>query len=327
MITVLVTGIGAIIGQGIIKSLRCSRYPVRIVGVDRSDRSPGPYLCDVFLRKPFCNESNPDYLSFWKSILETEKIDLIIPGLGVDIIFLLQNRQLFEKFTVPIVLNNPDLITLSLDKWLLGEKLQQNGFSRIPSAIMPSSWKCAIKLLGSPPLLLKPCQGEGSRGIVRLYDETDFLYWQKKTVGRWMLQKIVGSDEDEYTVGVFGLGDGKSLDPIIFRRKLSGAGNTLEAEVIHDELIEKNTFLLTKLFQPLGATNYQFRKEGEIAYLLEINPRFSSSNSLRTAFGYNEAEMSIDYFLFGKQPIATNLRQGIAWRFSEDFVIYDRNSV
>ena len=34
MITVLVTGVGAIIGQGIIKSLRQSRHPVRVIGIE-----------------------------------------------------------------------------------------------------------------------------------------------------------------------------------------------------------------------------------------------------------------------------------------------------
>jgi carbamoyl-phosphate synthase large subunit len=204
--------------------------------------------------------------------------------------------------------------------------LLRHGLPTIPST-MSETWNEAIESLGQPPMLLKPRQGNGSRGIVRLYDEIDFLYWRTKTVGGWMLQRIVGTGRDEYTVGVFGFGDGKSLEPIIFRRKLSGAGNTLEAEVVNDSVIERATIALTELFRPLGPTNYQFRKEGEIAYLLEINPRFSSSNSLRTAFGYNEAEMSIEQFLFGKPPAVPEISYGIAWRYSADFVIHDCHSV
>jgi carbamoyl-phosphate synthase large subunit len=325
-VNILVTGVGAIIGQGIIKSLRQSRHTVRIVGMDRSDRSPGPSLCDLFIQKPPCEESEKDYLDFWERILESEKIDLVLPGLEVDITFLDQQRKRFEPFNAILVLNRHELIALSSDKWLFGEELHRQGLPRIPSAI-PRTWNEALELLGSSPLLFKPRHGNGSRGIVRLDDETDFLYWRAKAGHDWMLQRIVGTDQSEYTVGVFGFGDGRSVKPITFRRRLSGAGNTLEAEVVSDPVIEHAALELTGIFKPLGPTNYQFRKEGDIAYLLEINPRFSSSNSLRSAFGYNEAEMAIDFFLFDILPPSPPIRQGIAWRYSEDCVVYDRHPV
>lgn len=322
----LVTGVGAIIGQGLIKSLRQSRHKVRVLGVDRSDSSPGPGFCDAFFKKPACEESHPDYLAFWREVVETEEVDLVLPGLEVDVDFLDQHRAFFKQLGVAVALNCAELIALSSDKWLLGQALKNHGLPTIPSC-MPQTWHAAIGVLGPPPLLLKPRRGNGSRGIVRLDNEVDFLYWRTKSDDGWMLQRIVGSDREEYTVGVFGLGDGRSLPPITFRRKLSGAGNTLEAEVVNDPAIEQMTMILTATFKPLGPTNYQFRKEGAIAYLLEINPRFSSSNSLRTAFGHNEAEMSIDYFLLGQIPSAPNIRQGIAWRYSEDFVIHARHPV
>ncbi|NOR71479.1 MAG: carbamoyl-phosphate synthase subunit L [Methylomarinum sp.] len=325
-ITVLVTGVGAIIGQGIIKSLRKSYHQVKVVGIDRSDKSLGPSLCDVFFKKPDCDEDHLDYLTFWRWMLKKEGIDLVLPGLEVDVTFFDKQREVFEQVGVVVALNHKEIIELSSDKWVMGEVLQRYGLPRIPSLI-PMEWCEAVAELGPPPLLFKPKQGNGSRGIHYLNDEADFHYWRSKVNDNWMLQRIVGSDLDEYTVGVFGLGDGLALKPIVFRRRLSSAGNTLEAEVVEDSDIESSVMLLTKLFRPLGPTNYQFRKEGGVVYLLEINPRFSSSNSLRTAFGYNEAEMSIDYFLFGKVPADPKIKKGIAWRYSEDFVIHDSNFI
>jgi len=325
-VSVLVTGVGAIIGQGIIHSLRNSGYSVRVTGIDRSERSPGPSLCDAFFKKPECDESHSDYLEFWVRTLKSEKIDLVLPGLEVDVFFLNRHRDEFRHLSVPVVLNHSELIELSSDKWLLGESQKRNGLRRIPSVI-PKTWSQAVEELGEPPLLLKPRQGDGSRGIVRLFDETDFQYWRSRAAENWMLQRIVGSDDDEYTVGVFGFGDGQSMDSVVFRRRLSGAGNTLEAEVVSDPEIKSAANELTRIFKPLGPTNYQFRKEGDVPYLLEINPRFSSSNSLRTAFGYNESEMAIDFFVFQKRPEAVSIRTGTAWRYSNDFVVYDRNSI
>jgi carbamoyl-phosphate synthase large subunit len=89
--------------------------------------------------------------------------------------------------------------------------------------------------------------------------------------------------------------------------------------------IRSETLHLTEIFRPAGPTNYQFRVENGIPYLLEINPRISSSTSLRTSFGYNEAAMSIDFFVLGKRPAPPIVKSGRAWRYSEDFVTYDRD--
>lgn len=325
-ITVLVTGVGAIIGQGIIKSLRESSYSARIVGLDRSNRSPGPFFCDAFHQKPTFEEDNPDYITFWRDILKKERVDLIMPGLEVDMFFLDAHRQIFQELGVAVAINRSELITLSADKWQLGEQLADARLPSIPSSI-PANWKQAVSELGSPPLLLKPRNGNGSRGITRIHDARDFNYWRAKSGDNWMLQRIVGDDSNEFTVGVFGFGDGQSIAPIVLKRRLSTAGNTLEAQVANDHAIEMATEKLTKYFKPVGPTNYQFRKEGNTAYLLEINPRFSSSNSLRTAFGFNEAEMAIDYFKFGRIPQTPLIKVGTAWRYNEDFVHYASHTV
>lgn len=326
-LTIAVTGVGAIIGQGIVRSLRASGRAVRLVGIDRSDRSPGPYVVDVFEKKPEAAENNPDYLEYWARIIQRHGIQLVMPGLEVDMVFLNQHRDWFEALGVSLVLNTPQLTQQTRNKWSFGRALAAIGYPVIPSS-QPDTWAEALQALGPPPLLLKPLVGNGSRGIVKLEDERDFEYWREKASGEWMLQRIVGNPDEEYTVGIFGLGNGSILGPIIFRRRLSNAGNTQEAEVVLSHtVLESAVEALCTYFCPVGPTNLQFRVEGDIAYLLEINPRFSSSNSLRTGFGFNEAAMSIDFFFHGKTPEAAVCTEGIAWRYSEDFLIHARHPV
>ena len=57
--------------------------------------------------------------------------------------------------------------------------------------------------------------------------------------------------------------------------------------------------------------------------LLEINPRISSSTSIRTAFGYNEALMAIQYFLEQQKQTKTKLKSGQAIRYVEDYILFD----
>jgi carbamoyl-phosphate synthase large subunit len=321
-IVVCVTGVGAIIGQGIVRSLRASGRTIRVVGVDRSDRSPGPYMVDSFEQKSVASEDSPEYKAYWEALIQRHGIQIVLPGLEADMVYLDKNRDWFAFQGVQLALNTPDLIRITSNKWEFGKVLADIGYPVIPS-VRPDTWQEAVQKLGVPPLLLKPLQGNGSRGIIKLDNERDFEYWSSKTSGDWMLQRIVGEPDEEYTVGVFGLGNGHFIGPLIFRRRLSLAGNTQEAEVVLDhQILEVAVKKLCQHFSPIGPTNLQFRVEGEIAYLLEINPRFSSSNSLRTAFGYNESVMAIDYYLFNREPMMPTLKQGHAWRYYEDFVIH-----
>ncbi|GAP21745.1 ATP-grasp domain-containing protein [Leptolinea tardivitalis] len=319
-ITVLVTGVGAIIGQGIVKSLRKSEKHIRIIGLDKNRQALGQYACDAFFPKPDGDETEPAYVEFWKDLLLNESIDLVLPGLEVDVFFLNQHRQSLGKCGAILGLNRYELIELARDKWLFGLELENSGFEPIPT-ILTDSWLECVQKLGNPPFLMKPRQGNGSRGIIRLEDRDDFEYWKKKCGPDFMVQKIVGNDEEEFTVGAFGLSHGELLPPIIFRRKLSSAGNTQFAEVVDDAIIAEATNLLGQYFQPIGPTNFQFRKDHNKAFLLEINPRFSSSTSLRAGFGYNEADMAIDYYLYGKKPSVPVITTGQGWRYYEDFFI------
>jgi len=75
----------------------------------------------------------------------------------------------------------------------------------------------------------------------------------------------------------------------------------------------------------MGPTNFQFRRHQGSYLLLEINPRVSSSTSLRAAFGVNDAAMCVEYFLEGRTPSPRPMESGFAVRYIEDVVIHDRD--
>jgi len=121
-----------------------------------------------------------------------------------------------------------------------------------------------------------------------------------KLKDNFMVQPIIGDDEHEYTCSVFGLDNGKTTAPIILKRKLNGEGSTNKAVVVNHSKIEAAIDTLSKELKPIGPTNFQFRLHYDQPKLLEINPRISSSTSLRTLCGYNEAEMCILFYLLGE---------------------------
>ena len=63
-VMVIVSGVGAIIGQGVVKSLKKIKSNVRIIGVDQKGDGVGPFLCDFFYKKPNFKEDTLLYLEF-----------------------------------------------------------------------------------------------------------------------------------------------------------------------------------------------------------------------------------------------------------------------
>lgn len=107
------------------------------------------------------------------------------------------------------------------------------------------------------------------------------------------------------------------MRPSNLKRKLSKTGYTEAAETTDIEIMPTVLKDLAKIFNPIGPTNFQFRKFGNDLKLLEINPRVSSATSIRTAFGYNESLMAVDYYLHNKYPKQPQLKKVVQldmWR-------------
>lgn len=323
MYRILVTGVGAIIGYGIIRSLRQCRYPVHIVGMDVYEDAVGRHWCDHFERA--APAASPHYPAFISNLLRKHAIDLVIPGIEQDVRRMSAERGRWRGEHARFVLNDDPLIEIAHDKWLLHQRLLAAGVPAIPTLIAGCFHELA-EVLGAP-FLLKPRRSYASKGIQKIFTEEDLGYWRSKTGDQFMVQQIVGNEEEEYTASVFGLGDGAHTGGIVLRRKLSGEGATVKARVEEMPAVGEQVDRLIALFRPVGPTNLQFRLQGSEALLLEINPRISSATSLRTAFGFNEAEMCIEYYLKGETPARRTIRPGGAIRYIEDVILYDSDPV
>lgn len=323
MKTILVTGVGAIIGYGVIKSLRKSDYDVKIIGMDIYDDAVGQHWCDCFEKAVLA--SSKEYPCFLKKLILKHNIDLVIPCIEQDIDRMSDEKRFFSDLNVKFVLPSEKLNNCTKDKWLTYLELKKVDFPAIKSYIN-GDYETISNEIGTK-MLLKPRNSYASKGIFIIENKEDFLYWQKKTKDNFMVQEIVGDDENEYTVAVFGNGDGIAFNKITLQRKLSADGATAKAMVVENSKLNQAIDNITRVFKPLGPTNYQFRYHKDEFLLLEINPRISSSTSIRTAFGYNEAQMCIEFYLENKKLELANLKKGRAIRYIEDVILYDCNNI
>jgi carbamoyl-phosphate synthase large subunit len=223
------------------------------------------------------------------------------------------------------LLNVPELIALCKDKWGFYQQLLAAEVSCAIETSLKSNFQTVVAHFGLP-FLLKPRRGFGSKGIVRVTSEEEFLKHQADVGPVLMAQPIVGNDKEEFTISAFCDGLGGYFSSMTLRRKLSRDGFTDKAEVADTAEFIPALDELCSLFRPLGPTNFQFRLCAEGPKLLEINPRISSSTSIRTAFGYNESAMALEYFLDHRDLVQPALRHGRAVRYVDEQIFYE-NSV
>lgn len=316
-INALVTGVGAIIGYGAIKSLRSSNLRVNIVGMDIYPDAVGQRWCDKFIQaKP---AADAGYINFLKSVMDENEIDIVFFGTEQEIYAVDAFRTQLEGYLPKIVVNRSEILKLSKDKWATREFLLQNGLGSyaIPSVIEGSYDEIAACF--GEKFLLKPRSSYASKGIEKVENAEEFDFYKKRMGKNFMAQRLVGDVEHEYTVAVFGLGDGTYSGLIALKRKLSQEGATAKAEVVDDPALTAAVEKMCKALCPIGPTNFQFRLHEGQYLLLEVNPRISSSTSIRMAFGYNEAELCVRYFVQGEQmqPV---LRKGKAIRYIDEVV-------
>ncbi len=313
-LTVLVSGASGIVGYGIVRNLK--RLGCKVIGTTVYDVSPADCFSDIVIKAPYTSDES--YFEWLRDIIKEYHIDMIIPGIEIDMNFWNKNRDLIEKTGTFLLLNNSELIDLCLDKWLFYCKLKDSGFKNCIDSSLDADYNRYDK-----PFIIKPRCGFGSKGLIKV-DSLEVFEQNKERVGKeLMIQQYVGTDDEEYTVSGFFDGDSKLRAMISMKRKLSASGYTDYARIADNDQFVDLINELAICLKPIGPTNFQFRHDGIEWRLLEINPRISSSTSIKAAFGYNEAEMAIRYFLLGQEISQPEIKRGTAIRYTEDYIIYD----
>jgi len=318
-VRILVSGASGIVGYGILRALRQGRSDDLLIGSTIYEDSVAQGFCDTFIQAPRTSDLN--YTDWLCETIRSEKIDLLIPGIEVDMFHWSTHREDIVGCGAIPVLNRANVIELCRDKWLFYLDVRTIlGANAIDSSLSTDFY--GLKQVYGLPFLAKPRQGYAGRGIIKITEEESFVRISDKIGSHYMIQPMVGSDDEEYTVSAFCDGEGRYTARMALRRRLSAEGYTEKAETTTVEEFDPLLMRLCQHLRPLGPTNFQFRRHEGRFKLLEINPRISSSMSIRTSFGYNEARMAVDFFWEGRLPDQPLIRTGRAVRFAEDFIFY-----
>lgn len=320
MKTVLVSGASGIVGYGALRSFKLSDRDLRLIGTSIYPVSPALGFSDIFELAP--PTSDPGYIDWLCGIVGKHGVQLIVPGIEADMYKWAEHVPEIEAAGAVPLLNTLDLINACRDKWDFYEILLQAGISCAIETSLEADYNALVARFGVP-FIVKPRRGFGSKGVRRIDSEEAFDECRAEMGQTLLAQGLIGTDSEEYTVSAFCDGQGDFHASMAMRRRLSREGFTETAEVVAVEPFVVAMRDLCRLFKPVGPTNFQFRVSGDGVKLLEINPRVSSSTSIRSAFGYNECVMALEYYLYGQAPIQPRVLGGKAIRYTDDLVFYD----
>lgn len=316
---ILVTGAGALLGQGILRLLQVSQFDKKIFTADPDPRSTGHWLGDFALTIPKVSDST--YISAIKDIVEKYKIDALLVGTDVELPILSQYKNEFlSTYNCKIVVSSEEVITIANDKLLTAQFLEKNNFP-FPFSVMANhkSKLVAIEEKLGFPLFAKPFDGARSLGIKKIENHQELmeLYNPESNL---VVQQFLDENEGEYTSGCVVV-DGKCVAVVTLKRDLRD-GNTYRA-YRDAETSKYDAFIIpiAEKLNPDGPVNFQFRIYNGKPIIFEINGRFSGTTPLRHFFGFNEVEALLNYYLFNKEITAPVLRNGLVMRAWSDLFI------
>ena len=319
MKNILVTGAGAVLGQGILRSLQQHASNFIIHTADPDYRSSGHWLGNkAHLIKM---AKDPDYLDSIENIIFTENIDIILIGTDTELpIFSNNKKRLEEKYGIVIIVSNSNVIEIANNKLLTANFLKNNGFP-YPISFMSYDQDGIMffKKLNNYPYIAKPIDGARSKGVELIYEEKD-LDRISSYENNLVVQEYIAETDGEFTSGCL-VFNGKCAAVVTLKRDLRD-GNTYRAYYREEyELYNNYICSVSEKLGVEGPCNFQFRIKDGRPIIFEINSRFSGTTPLRFIFGFNEVIACINFHLFNKNIEQINLKPGVVMRAWSDLFV------
>jgi carbamoyl-phosphate synthase large subunit len=286
--SVLVTAVGGDIGQNVVRCLRENDggYDFHIRGCDMDRYAAGRALVDRFIVAPSAGDAK-SYGAFLHALLSREEPDYAILISEPELRYYDSHRSEFRRHGTRIVAHNNRILGAFLDKYKTVRFLERRGIA-CPRTFRLEEYDGQLKY----PVMLKERSGYGGKGLIRIADEEELIFYAKRSSGTAILQEYINDDGGEYTATVFG--HKQRYHSIAFKRKLGYGSLTKVAELATDEKLARIVESIGRASRLEGSLNVQARKRRGEYVVFEINPRISSTVRFRHHFGFRDVVWWID---------------------------------
>lgn len=312
---VMVTGAGALLGQGIIRSLLASKLSPEIVALDPSPLAAGLYWVPHRALIPMAKD--PAYLPRIEALLAEHRPDVLMVGTDVELMLFAEHRERLEaKYETHVVVSSPRVVAIADDKWLTYQFFRENGFLA-PDSALPGGEEALIERVGFP-LVVKPRVGARSVGMSVVHNRSD-LARAIASLPAPVIQQCVGTDGSEYTAGTLTF-DGRCDAVIVMRRDLRD-GNTYRAYTEDTPELDAAVKRFAEALCAYGPANFQFRVDADGPKVFEINGRFSGTTPLRMHCGFNEVDLVLRKVVLGEPVVQPLVEKMTILRYFTETVV------
>jgi carbamoyl-phosphate synthase large subunit len=308
--SVLITGVGGIVGQAVLKSL--ADTPYRLIGADASEQAAGIYAATRGYLVP--KVKDPDYVDRLLAICASERVAYLFAGLDVELPLFARAAARFRTAGVLPILSSPALVEMADDKLDTARFLDSHGFPAPRTRDLAEGIPRDLEY----PFVLKPRKGGSrSQGVHTVTSENDLRFRMPSIdAANYVAQEHI--DGDEFTCGTINF-DGRCHGVIVMRRTLRD-GDTHKAFVVRDSVIESHVRSVAETLKPFGPCNFQLRMRGGTPYIFDINPRCSGTTYCRALAGFNEPLMTLNYLEHGLLP-SFEIRPISIFRYWKELVV------
>ena len=306
--TVLVPGAAGPAGINTIKSLKMAGFGGKILATDSSSLSAGFFMADINEIIPQADEHS--FLDRLFHIVKMYQVEVLMPSSGSDIYPYSENRKQLAEMGAEAIVSDRDKLEICRDKMLTFQTLS-NKF------VLPFTTAESDKI-DAFPVLAKPRFGKGSRGIVKIDDESDLRYIISKRDDLVFQEYLPGT---EYTVDVLSDLDGKPIIAVPRIRMQTKAGISTKGRVLRDPALEMDCMKIAELVGIRGPCCMQMKEsaEGRLK-LIEINPRMGGGTIFTSLAGANFPAMLLD-MIEGRQVSLPVISEITVIRYFEEFVL------
>ena len=299
------TGAGAPGGPGILKSLK-AEATFRVLAADMDPLASGRFLHDRFCQLPAANA--PDFIEVLKQGCRDNEIDVLLPLVTRELFLLAEHRDAFAQFGTKVLVSQRGAMDQVNDKGRLYDALKMHGFPcpqyRVVDKADDLLEQVAVFNDAGQACVIKPCVGNGSRGIRVISSDVDrfqmlfehkpnSLYMSPSELklvvkGRDIPQMVVSEHLPGEEVTVDTLNNDGQVELVLIRRrtKMSG-GISVSGQFIRNQQIETLVRGISEVIPGLnGPIGFQLKQNAEGFYhLIESNPRIQGTSVAAAGLG------------------------------------------
>lgn len=331
---VLVTAVGGIVAQGIIKSLKLANLSdnalvkYRIIAADMSALAPGLYRCDNGFLLPSANST--EYIESILRIARDEDIDAIYVGSDEELLIMGDSKKRIERESRAKVLSSPiEVLTTARDKWKTFLFLKENNLP-VPGSALPVDEEKFVQEFDYP-IVVKPREGYASLHFYLVHCKSEMkqaISNIQKAGWHPLLQEYLNGNNIEYTSGVTIDRFGKYVMSSISIQKTIKNGQTYKAFIDDYREVRRSSEEAAMKLGGRGAINIQTKVVGNKPKIFEINPRFSATCPMRSVAGINEPDIVFRNSVLAEDIEVKSYRRLVCMRYWNevytDFPTYEK---